>query len=101
MVSPEAAVLFRATTKFRIGGEEDALAEPVAGEIVVERCDRARELGEQRAVASLLLRMRVESAVRDKEDAGAEVGRDQLRDRLEFGGQRAIRVIGVGFVTSL
>ena len=94
MISPEAAVLFCPAAKFRIRGEQDTIAERVTGEIFVECRDRAGEFRQERLMAPLLLRVRIETSERDEKDPSAEVGRDQLGDRFELGCERAVWVLG-------
>ncbi len=84
MVGPQAAVFGHTTTKLGERQQNDLIRSAVRIQFFRESPHRIGQFGEQRLMAGQLLSMSIESIERNKIDAGRKIGRDQLRDRLQF-----------------
>ena len=86
-------VFLNPAAEFAERQDGDAVALAGGRQVVVKRGNRIGELGQERRVRSELVGVGVEAVERCVEDAGAEVGLDDLRDQLETAGQAEIGVL--------
>ena len=90
VVGALAAVLLGAAAELRERHHQDAVAVAARRQVLEERGHRAGDLRQQVGVGRRLGGVRVEAVDGDVEDAGAEVGVDELGGQLEAVGQRRV-----------
>src|SRR4030095_11090850 len=93
VVRAEAAVLLDAAAELAEDDEDHAVRHAERLQVPVERLDRIGDDAEEQRVCVLLLRVRVESSLREVVDARAEAAAHELAHPLEAVREMALRVL--------
>ena len=96
VVGPERRVLLDPAAELAEGQQDDPVGLPGGGQVVVERRDRVRQLGQEGGMGGELIGVGVEPAVGDVEQPGTEPRRDQVGDQCQVPRQLAVAVREAG-----